>query len=150
MWGERTGPAMVLSLQFWGFGDILAGVKVCSKAGWNCGILVEFQSTQMAFNCPLLFLVFRPASSAFVLITRLHHRLQIALARAAQWKALERWEGTRLPSTEEIQGVILALTSVADTNRIKLAPAHAPKRKGILAGHTGFNSGEGGILKIVN
>lgn len=126
------------------FGDIFGGVKVCSKVSWNCGILVEFESTQMAFNCPLLFLVLLPASSSFVLITRLHHHLQIALARAVQWKALERWEGTHLPSTEEIRGVILALTSVADTRRINLPPAHAPKRKGILAGHAGFNSGGGG------
>lgn len=140
---------MVLSVQFWHFGDIFGGVKVYSKVSWHCGILVEFESTQVAFNCPLLFLVFLPASSAFVLITRLHHRLQIALARVVQWKASEQWERTHLPSTEEIQGVTLALTSVADTNRIKLPPAHAPKRKGILAGHTGFNVG-GGVLKIVN
>lgn len=125
------------------FGDVFGGVKVCSKVTWNCGFLVEFESTQMAFNCPLLFLVFLPASSAFVLIARLHHHLQIALAKAVQWKASERWEGTHRPSTEEIQGVTLALTSVADTNGIKLPPAHASKRKGILAGHTGFNSGVG-------
>lgn len=122
------------------FGNIFGGVMICSKVPWNCGILVEFESTQTAFNCPL-FLVFLPASSAFVLITRLRHRLQIALAKAARWKGSERWEGTHLPSTEEIQGVTLALTSVADTNGIKLPPARAPKRKGILAGHTGFSSG---------
>lgn len=89
-------------------------------------------------------------SSELILVPRLHHHLQTASARVEPWKALEPWEGTRLPSTEETQGEILALTSVADTNRIKLSPVHAPKKE-ILAGHTGFSlGGRGDILKVVN
>lgn len=49
-------------------GDVFGGVKVCSEVSWNCWILVEFESTQNAFNCPLFFLVFLPASSALVLV----------------------------------------------------------------------------------
>lgn len=54
--GSCNGPVSpVLAL-----GDIFGGVKVCSEVSWNCGILVEFESTQVAYNCPLLFLVFLP------------------------------------------------------------------------------------------
>lgn len=110
--------------------------------------MVEFESTRMT---NLRFApCFSSCLSCIVLIARLHRRLQIALARVVPWKASEQWEGTHLPSTEEIQGVILALTSVADTNRIKLPSAQAPKRNGILAGHTGFSLGGGGGADIKN
>lgn len=148
IWGKRLGPAVVLSVQFLGLGDICGGVKVCSKVTWNCG---RIWINSDDFNLPFVP-CFSSCLFCIVLIARLHRRLQIALARVVRWKGSERWEGTHLPSTEEIQGVISALTSVADTNRIKLPSAQAPKRNGILAGHTGFNwGGEGGrILKIVN
>lgn len=145
--GERdfvcNGPVRP-GLRLWGC--FWWGEGFCSEVSWNCGILVEFESTQMAFNCPLFFLVFLPASSAFVLVPRLHHHLQTASARVEPWKALERWEGTRLPSTEEIQGGILALTSVADTNRIKLSPVR-PKERNFGRPHRVQLGGEGGHFK---
>lgn len=164
LWGGALSPSILTAgcvgkgalfcsapvVQIWDCGDVSGGVNVCGKVSWNCRILVELESTQTAFNCPLFFLVSLPASPALVLVPRPHHHLQTASARVEPWKALEPWEGTRPPSTEETQGGILAPTSAADTNRVKLSPVHAPKEE-ILAGHTGFNlGGRGDVLKIVN
>lgn len=134
VWGKELCSAVV---QVWDWGMFLVG--------WM--FAVSLQSAQTAFNCPLFFLVFLPASSALVLVPRPHHHLQTALGRVEPWKALEPWEGTRPPSTEEIQAGISAPTSAADTEQGSATPVQPQRRKSGQATHRVQPGGEGGCFK---